>query len=204
MSWTGKENNEKDGNNMQAQQPMPQYNPQMQQPMPQYNPSQQQPMPNYYNPYTGTVYPPKQKAVRDNIIVKVLVLCAVIFFSVPILAGVFMPQYLKYVDKSREAADKDLLYAICCSCVLASDSIDYPIPDKDQSFILKDAEFDEGLNEWYDEVLKNLQVESYDDIEFRSKAAESTPVLITIDSKGKYSVSKGDLIVSEDYLDADN
>ena len=142
---------------------------------------------------------PKPKDKGIGLIVGLCIAIPVCLFALSLLIGILAPQYLKYVEKSRLYADKDMLDAIYNSCIVASENPNVSVSfKKGTSFTLEDAEDDEDLKDWYKEVCKLMEVDSISDIEFRSKEAKDTPIYIQIDEKGKISsVVKGNLTIPE-------
>ena len=115
-----------------------------------------------------------------------------------ILIGVLAPQYMKYVEKSRVSADKDLADSVYNACTVA-----FADPDVDVSAIKtkQDGKTDlhgdlgskGGTGTFSEEVLTTLGVDDIAtvDAKFKSKNAKGGPVQIYVDADGNFTVKVG-------------
>lgn len=127
-----------------------------------------------------------------------LVELIVVIAIMAILIGVLAPQYLKYVEKSRVSADKDLLDSVYTACTTAASDAD--ITDAPSSGT---ATID-STTSWGTEVLDTLGVSggAFASVEgkLKSKSAGST-IVVSVDSNGNFTVSttgaNGSIVVPE-------
>ncbi len=133
-----------------------------------------------------------------------LVELIIVIAIMAILIGVLAPQYIKYVEKSRESADRDLLDSVYKACsVAASDPAvtDAPAPCATAGSV--DSVAPTAGTEFGDAVLATLGVTQMTDVDakLKSKAAEDSTgakaIAITIDSNGNYSVTAGTIVVPD-------
>lgn len=113
-----------------------------------------------------------------------LVELIIVIAIMAILIGVLAPQYIKYVEKSRVSADKDLLDSIYNACTIASadpDVTDDVPEDGDDVDTSKIAEGDDEAN-WGNVVYNTLGADiGTIEGKLKSKLAK--------DSSGNYSIS---------------
>ena len=124
-----------------------------------------------------------------------LVELIIVIAIMAILIGVLAPQYIKYVERSRESADKDLLDSVYGACTTASadpqlTAPSYPATNVQSSIV--------STSSWGSEVLDTLGVSSFSSItgKLKSKAA-GTSISIRTDSKGNFTVIAGSISVPE-------
>ncbi len=123
-----------------------------------------------------------------------LVELIIVIAIMAILIGVLAPQYLKYVEKSRVSADKDLLDSVYTACTTAaSDAEITDAPGSGTATI-------DSTTSWGTEVLDTLGVSggAFSSVEakLKSKSAGSN-ITVTVDSNGNFSVSTGSIVVPE-------
>lgn len=127
-----------------------------------------------------------------------LVELIIVIAIMAILIGVLAPQYLKYVEKSRVSADKDLLDSVYTACTTAaSDAEITDAPGPGTATI-------DSTTSWGTEVLDTLGVSggAFSSVEakLKSKSAGSN-ITVTVDSNGNFSVStsgaNGSIVVPE-------
>lgn len=135
-----------------------------------------------------------------------LVELIIVIAIMAILIGVLAPQYIKYVERSRESADMDLLDSVYKACsVAASDPevTDAPAGNGtgDQTVTIAD---NAAAGTFNGEVLATLGVTDIDDVQakLKSKAAktgangaqaQTATMTITIDANGNFEVTAGTL-----------
>lgn len=127
-----------------------------------------------------------------------LVELIIVIAIMAILIGVLAPQYLKYVEKSRVSADKDLLDSVYTACTTAASDAD--ITDAPSSGT---ATID-STTSWGTEVLDTLGVSggAFASVEgkLKSKSAGNT-IVVSVDSNGNFTVSttgaNGSIVVPE-------
>ncbi len=122
-----------------------------------------------------------------------LVELIIVIAIMAILIGVLAPQYIKYVERSRESADVDLLDSVYKACSVAASDPD--ITDAPDGATDADTTLD---GDWGDAVLATLGVTDLSAVEgkLKSKAA-GTSITISIDSNGNFTVTAGDLVVPD-------
>lgn len=131
-----------------------------------------------------------------------LVELIIVIAIMAILIGVLAPQYIKYVEKSRESADRDLLDSVYKACsVAASDPevTDAPAPAAAGATATVSPA---AGTEFGDAVLATLGVAQMSDVDakLKSKAAQTNgtaSIAITIDANGNYSVTAGTIVVPD-------
>ena len=104
-----------------------------------------------------------------------------------ILIGVLAPQYLKYVEKSRVSADKDLVDSIYNACTTAASDADINDAPVSQSGITIDTS-----TSWGTEVLDTLG-QSNGNItnvtaKFKSKTCKNGTMNVSADANGNFTV----------------
>ena len=126
-----------------------------------------------------------------------LVELIIVIAIMAILVGVLAPQYMKYVEKSRISADKDLLDSVYSACTTAySDpdlvnAIDYPkAPETDTSPVTL------GEGAYSSEVYATLGVTEWSDVtaKLKSKAMKAAEIDISIDANGNFTVTAKDTV----------
>ena len=122
-----------------------------------------------------------------------LVELIIVIAIMAILIGVLAPQYLKYVEKSRVTADKDILetvYRACSTAAADDDIVDLPRAG-DTNITVNPAGSHSG---WSKRVLELLGASDFqNDVEKRlkSKIASGKNVKIEINSNNQFTVYVG-------------
>ena len=114
-----------------------------------------------------------------------LVELIIVIAIMAILIGVLAPQYLKYVEKSRVSADKDLLDSVYTACTTAaSDTEITDAPGAGTATI-------NNSTSWGTEVLDTLGVSggSFSSVEAKLKSKSAGSITVTVDSNGNFTVS---------------
>lgn len=124
-----------------------------------------------------------------------LVELIIVIAIMAILIGVLAPQYMKYVEKSRVSADKDILDGVYNAVTTAFADPDLvataPTPPASGWSNVSIA----SGTDYYNEVLDTLKVSTIADVQSSlkskiSKAASNT-INVQIDSKGNFRVYVG-------------
>lgn len=122
-----------------------------------------------------------------------LVELIIVIAIMAILIGVLAPQYIKYVERSRVSADKDLLDSIYTACTTAAADPELTAPSGGTVNITPG-------DSWSDEVLDTLGASgsAFTVIEskLKSKSAGSS-ITITQDSNGNFTVTAGSITVPD-------
>lgn len=113
-----------------------------------------------------------------------LVELIIVIAIMAILIGVLAPQYIKYVERSRVSADKDILDSIYTACTTAA--ADPEVTDAPAT--AGTVSFSSGSS-WTAEVYDTLGVSNITDITFKSKSASSSALSISVDSNGNFTVT---------------
>ena len=113
-----------------------------------------------------------------------LVELIIVIAIMAILIGVLAPQYIKYVERSRVSADKDILDSIYTACTTAA--ADPEVTDAPAT--VGTVSFSSGSS-WTAEVYDTLGVSNITDITFKSKSASSSALSISVDSNGNFTVT---------------
>lgn len=126
-----------------------------------------------------------------------LVELIIVIAIMAILIGVLAPQYLKYVEKSRVSADKDLLDSVYTACTTAaSDAEITDAPSAGTATI-------NNSTSWGTEVLDTLGVSggAFSSVEAKLKSKSAGSITVTVDSNGNFTVStsgaNGSIVVPE-------
>lgn len=129
-----------------------------------------------------------------------LVELIIVIAIMAILIGVLAPQYIKYVEKSRVSADKDLLDSVYTACTTAAADPDFSstTPSNNTASVTISA----GTGDtWGDEVLNTLGVTNFSDVtsKLKSKSAgvPSAAITVSTDSQGNFTVYAGSITVPE-------
>lgn len=122
-----------------------------------------------------------------------LVELIIVIAIMAILIGVLAPQYIKYVERSRVSADKDLLDSVYTACTTAAADPELTAPAAGTVTITPG-------DSWSDEVLDTLGASgsafSVVESKLKSKSAGSS-ITITQDSNGNFSVTAGSITVPD-------
>lgn len=117
-----------------------------------------------------------------------LVELIIVIAIMAILIGVLAPQYMKYVEKSRVSADKDLADSVYNACTTAAADPDNATSEPG---INNNAVSVTAGSSWDDDVLSTLGVSAFTDVEakLKSKSFSGQNINITTDSLGNFTVS---------------
>ena len=121
-----------------------------------------------------------------------LVELIIVIAIMAILIGVLAPQYIKYVEKSRVSADKDLLDSVYNACTTAASDPDLTgVPTGSGTKTVSGAA---GDGTWGGEVLSTLGVTQWEQVnsKLKSKIAKSTgSIVVETDAQGNFTVYVG-------------
>lgn len=124
-----------------------------------------------------------------------LVELIIVIAIMAILIGVLAPQYIKYVEKSRASADKDLLDSVYKACATAASDpevTDAPQPASTTSYGLADSSFSNNNADFLNAVKGTLGVTSLGDVtnklKSKSTGGKNSVVSITVDANGNFFV----------------
>lgn len=127
-----------------------------------------------------------------------LVELIIVIAIMAILIGVLAPQYIKYVEKSKVSADKDLLDSVYSACTIAAAD-----PELSQSAPAYSSTVTFGTSAWDQEVFSTLGVSAFSQVEAKIKSksalngATSASITVTTDAQGNFTVTAGLLSVPE-------
>ena len=121
-----------------------------------------------------------------------LVELIIVIAIMAILIGVLAPQYIKYVEKSRVSADKDLLDSVYNACTTAASDPDLTnVPTTSGAQTVSGTA---GDGTWGGEVLSTLGVSQWTQVnsKLKSKIAKSTnSIVVETDAQGNFTVYVG-------------
>lgn len=121
-----------------------------------------------------------------------LVELIIVIAIMAILIGVLAPQYIKYVEKSRVSADKDLLDSVYNACTTAASDPDLTgVPTTSGTQTVSGIA---GDGTWGGEVLSTLGVSQWTQVnsKLKSKIAKSTnSIVVETDAQGNFTVYVG-------------
>lgn len=121
-----------------------------------------------------------------------LVELIIVIAIMAILIGVLAPQYIKYVEKSRVSADKDLLDSVYNACTTAASDPDLTgVPTTSGKQTVSGIA---GDGTWGGEVLSTLGVSQWTQVnsKLKSKIAKSTnSIVVETDAQGNFTVYVG-------------
>lgn len=131
-----------------------------------------------------------------------LVELIIVIAIMAILIGVLAPQYIKYVEKSRASADKDLLDSVYKACATAaSDPEISDAPDGSSVTSFTMASMPSGATNFNAAVLATLGVSAGSDVQDKLKSKSSggkgSTITVNIDSNSNFSVTAGSITVPE-------
>lgn len=121
-----------------------------------------------------------------------LVELIIVIAIMAILIGVLAPQYIKYVEKSRVSADKDLLDSVYNACTTAASDPD--LTGVPTGAGVKSVSGSAGDGSWGGEVLSTLGVSQWTQVnsKLKSKIAKSTnSIVVETDAQGNFTVYVG-------------
>ena len=121
-----------------------------------------------------------------------LVELIIVIAIMAILIGVLAPQYIKYVERSRESADKDLLDSVYKACSVAAS--DPNITDAPGQGTVSFG----GSTAWEADVLATLGVTAFSTVEGKLKSnAAGSSIQVDVDANGNYKVTAGTIVVPD-------
>ena len=126
-----------------------------------------------------------------------LVELIIVIAIMAILIGVLAPQYIKYVEKSRKSADKDLLDSVYNACTIAASDPEVTNAPK-AGDTLPTISVGDDKEDWGQVVGSTLGT-NIDGVEakLKSKAAGDKEITITVGDNGDFTVTAGDITVPE-------
>ena len=126
-----------------------------------------------------------------------LVELIIVIAIMAILIGVLAPQYIKYVEKSRVSADKDLLDSVYNACTIAASDPDVTDAPK-AGDPLPTISVGDDKTHWGQVVGSTLGTD-IDGVEakLKSKAAGNKDITITVGANGDFTVKAGTIVVPE-------
>lgn len=130
-----------------------------------------------------------------------LVELIIVIAIMAILIGVLAPQYIKYVEKSRKSADKDLLDSVYNACTIAASDpeVSVNVPGKDATITNSDIKTGDADTKDWGEAVGNTLGCTIADIEdkLKSKGAAGENIVIKTGPNGDFTVTAGDITVPE-------
>lgn len=125
-----------------------------------------------------------------------LVELIIVIAIMAILIGVLAPQYIKYVEKSRVSADKDLLDSVYTACTTAASDPDLSSVPSSAGNV--QAQITSGSGTWGAEVLSTLGVTNFGDVnsKLKSKVGKGTSITVYMDAQGNFTVYTGTSSIS--------
>lgn len=121
-----------------------------------------------------------------------LVELIIVIAIMAILIGVLAPQYIKYVEKSRVSADKDLLDSVYNACTTAASDPDLTgVPTTSGTQTVSGTA---GDGTWGGEVLSTLGVSQWTQVnsKLKSKIGKNTSsIVVEMDAQGNFTVYVG-------------
>lgn len=122
-----------------------------------------------------------------------LVELIIVIAIMAILIGVLAPQYIKYVEKSRVSADKDLLDSVYNACTTAASDPEISagtLPSANTSGIAVNAG---STGTWGQEVLNTLGTSNFASVnaKLKSKIGRGNSIKIDTDANGNFTVYVG-------------
>lgn len=127
-----------------------------------------------------------------------LVELIIVIAIMAILIGVLAPQYIKYVEKSRVSADKDVLDSVYNAVTTATSDPDLttnvPVAPESGTAPVTVGDASGSADDWNDEVLSTLGVIKFSDVEakLKSKVGKSaSSITIEEDANGNFTVYVG-------------
>lgn len=125
-----------------------------------------------------------------------LVELIIVIAIMAILIGVLAPQYIKYVEKSRVSADKDLLDSVYQACTIAASDPDVTDAPKSGDSVSITSGNDETkfANVVYNTLGTDLAGVK---AKLKSKSCAGEDIDITVGTNGDFTVTCGDITVPE-------
>lgn len=121
-----------------------------------------------------------------------LVELIIVIAIMAILIGVLAPQYIKYVEKSRVSADKDLLDSVYTACTTAASDPDLTNVPAGAASNLRSS-ISGASNTWGGEVLSTLGATNFASVEgkLKSKVGKNQSIHVDVDAQGNFTVWVG-------------
>ncbi|MBE5882301.1 MAG: prepilin-type N-terminal cleavage/methylation domain-containing protein [Lachnospiraceae bacterium] len=121
-----------------------------------------------------------------------LVELIIVIAIMAILIGVLAPQYIKYVEKSRVSADRDLLDSVYKACSVAASDPEITDAPAGSDTITSPS------GSWGSAVNATLGVSDFSSVatKLKSNSAGST-ITIHVDANGNFKVEAGSITVPE-------
>lgn len=130
-----------------------------------------------------------------------LVELIIVIAIMAILIGVLAPQYIKYVEKSRVSADKDLLDSVYQACTIAaSDPEVTNAPSSTTSNVPNLIQSGSSTSDWGNVVYNTLGTDINGvKAKLKSKASggSGATISITVGANGDFTVTAGTIVVPE-------
>lgn len=130
-----------------------------------------------------------------------LVELIIVIAIMAILIGVLAPQYIKYVEKSRVSADKDVLDSVYNACNTAASDPDVSSTDipKAPSGTTKTVDFTSVGGVTFKKAVEEILGTTVDGAanQLKSKSTSKGTITITVDANGNFSVTSGQITVPE-------
>lgn len=122
-----------------------------------------------------------------------LVELIIVIAIMAILIGVLAPQYIKYVEKSRVSADKDLLDSVYTACTTAASDPDLTSVPTGSANVRATLVTGGASTTWAGEVLSTLGATNFTSVEgkLKSKVAKNHSINVEIDAQGNFTVWAG-------------
>ena len=120
-----------------------------------------------------------------------LVELIIVIAIMAILIGVLAPQYIKYVEKSRVSADKDVLDSVYTACTTAASDPDLSSVPATAGNV--EGQITAGAGTWGGEVLSTLGATQFSDVgaKLKSKVGKGTNITVYMDAQGNFTVYTG-------------
>lgn len=122
-----------------------------------------------------------------------LVELIIVIAIMAILIGVLAPQYMKYVEKSRTSADKDILDSVYNACTIAAADPDTQTnaPAANTASVTMPTSKSGTADDWNDAVLTTLGANSISDVygKFKSKTCKGNTPTVATDANGNFSLT---------------
>lgn len=125
-----------------------------------------------------------------------LVELIIVIAIMAILIGVLAPQYIKYVEKSRVSADKDLLDSVYNACTIAASDPDVTNAPGSGSTVTITSGNDSTV---FENVVYNTLGCDLNSVskKLKSKSTSGQAINITVGSQGDFTVKCGSITIPE-------
>ena len=125
-----------------------------------------------------------------------LVELIIVIAIMAILIGVLAPQYIKYVEKSRASADKDLLDSVYNACTIAASDPDVTnAPGSGDTVTVSSGDSESS----FENVVYNTLGTDLTGVQakLKSKSCKNQSIVVTVGSHGDFTVTCGSITVPE-------